>query len=94
MGWWGGRLYIARLLDSTSHNDDLLGPEEGLRVLSGSQGHVGQGSNRNDGYGLGVILTQDTENLLVSGTPRGNKGLGAIFLRNRLDPLEIGLWLK
>lgn len=52
-------------VDGTAHDSDLLGLDEGLGVLAGCKGKVGQGSEGDNGDGVRLVVTENTEDLLV-----------------------------
>lgn len=88
-------MYVSRHVHGSTHNDDLLDTEKGLWVRRRSQGQVCQGTNRHESDSIRIILTQDTEYLLMGWTLGGNKGpLGNIACWDRFDIDRISCWVE
>lgn len=86
---------VALDLDGAAHNDDLLGPEEGLGVLGRGEGRVGHGADGEDGDAVDGVLLEEAQDLLVRELPRrreewrdlGQIRLGRALLAKDLQPL-------
>ncbi|OAR00248.1 hypothetical protein LLEC1_03465 [Akanthomyces lecanii] len=86
---------VALDLDGAAHNDDLLGPEEGLGVLGRGEGRVGHGADGEDRDAVDGVLLEEAQNLLVRELPRGREErrdlfqvrLGRALLAEDLQPL-------
>lgn len=72
-GLAGRRTYISWCVDVAAHYYDFLGSEEGLWVFGGGDGEVGEWANSDDGDGVGFVLSQESEDLLVSWDTRWSK---------------------
>jgi hypothetical protein len=82
--WARGDTHVARHEHVATHDNDLLGPKEGLWIFCGSYGQVGERANRGDCNSVWLILTQKAQDLLV-----------AWFLRRREQcVLAAGLFLQ
>jgi len=54
------------VVDGATHDNDLLDLEKGLGVLCSSDSDVRQGSPDQDADGVGRLLAQNAEDLLVT----------------------------